>query len=603
MRAVRVVPVALLLIGLLAPLALPGSASGSRVRPGGTRRAPVGPPLVSRGGGSRTVGAATGADGSSSAPASGGDPLVQNGLGSPLCADAGALSAASRQDCADSGFGAAAAPTGDYALDVHIDAGALGVTSATLEQDYLIGPIWMGLVWVAHAVVVALEWCFTLDLLDGPALVAVERSLRGTQRSFTQPWLVLALALASLAAAYDGLVRRRVAQTLGQAALMLAMMAGGLWVIADPAGTVGVLGRWADAAGAGTAATVVRGTPSGARRTLADGMGDVFAGVVGAPWCYMEFGEVRWCSEPVRSDPRLQAAALALAAAAEASGDCAKGGAGILSSSGFLGGLRMLGGAGLFGGGTDESEAVCEALAGESPAQLAQSARLLRSARSNGELFLALPANGAARNSIDDRASLLRALCDSDDATSCHGATAAEAEFRTQNGTSARLGGLLLIALGALGALLLLGYIALHLLGAELMALLYLLLAPIAVLAPALGDGGRGAFRVWAERLVGAVVAKLLFAFLLGVVLLLTQLLLGLQGFGWWTRWLLASAMWWGAFLRRHRLLGRLPGEGSRLGGGWGLRTAGGAALAEALRGAAARGVGGRGGVAGGGGG
>jgi hypothetical protein len=46
----------------------------------------------------------------------------------------------------------------------------------------------------------------------------------------------------------------------------------------------------------------------------------------------------------------------------------------------------------------------------------------------------------------------------------------------------------------------------------------------------------------------------------LGVVLLLTRSVLGLGALGWWTRWLLASALWWGAFLQRHRLLGLVQG-------------------------------------------
>ena len=77
--------------------------------------------------------------------------------------------------------------------------------------------------------------------------------------------------------------------------------------------------------------------------------------------------------------------------------------------------------------------------------------------------------------------------------------------------------------------LLLLGFIALRLLAAALFSLLYLLLAPAAVLAPAFGEGGRAVFRKWAAQLLGAVVSKLLFSFLLGVVLAIVTLLSGLQ--------------------------------------------------------------------------
>jgi hypothetical protein len=508
--------------------------------PSRTPRAPSGPPLVAGAAGAElpgagSAGALAAADASSSAASSGGDPLVGNGLGSPLCgAGAGELSAQSWRNCRTSGFEAAGAPTGDYALDVHIDTGPLGFTVATLEQDYLIAPVWMGLVWVVHTLVVAIEWGFTLDLLGGSAMAAVGRTLRSAQTSFTRPLLACALALAAIGAAYNGLVRRRVAETLGQAALTLAMIAGGLWVMADPAGTVGALGRWIDAASTGTFGALVEGSPARAQRTLADSMGGLFAGAVGDPWCYLEFGAVRWCDEPALRDRSLRAAALRIASAAQ------PGGCGIGASD----------------------PAACQALEGEQPAGRVQSAKLLRAARTNGDLFLALPANQAARNSINDSASLLRALCGgSTDATGCRGATAAQAEFRTQSGTAPRIGGLLLIALGALGMLLLFGYIALHLLGSELLSLLYLLLAPLAVLAPALGDGGRAAFANWAQRIAGAVASKLLFSFLLGSVLLLTHTLLTLYALGWWTRWLLVSATWWGAYLQRRRLVGFVRGE------------------------------------------
>jgi hypothetical protein len=528
--------VSILAVALAVSLVLPAPPAAARAAP----HAPSGPPLTlptsSSGEAGEVQGAVSGADASASAAASGGDPLVENGLGSPLCGEAGELSAAARRNCATSGFEAAGAPTGDYALDVHIDTGPLSVTldGEALFEDYAIEPVWMGLVWVVHALVVALEWCFTLDLLDSSAMAGLERSLRQTQAAFTGPWLVLALALASLAAAYNGLVRRRVAETLGQAALMFAMMAGGLWVIADPAGTVGALGRWVDEASAGTLGAVVQGTPADAPQTLAQSLGGLFAGVVGAPWCYLEFGSVSWCEEPARLQPRLRDAGLAIAAIAQ----------------------------GAHCGGGEAPQPLCRLLAGEQPRALAQSETLLRAARTNGELFLALPANGPARNSIEDNGSLLWVLCGGGEgASGCRGPTAVEAEFRTQSGTDARVGGLLLIAIGALGMILLFGFIALHLLGAEILSLLYLLLAPAAVIAPALGDGGRAAFGAWASRLLGAVCSKLVFSFLLGVVLLLTRTLLGLDALGWWTRWLLLDVLWWGAYRQRSRVLAAIQGE------------------------------------------
>ena len=446
---------------------------------------------------------------------------MSNGLGSPLChpGTEAELPPAAARNCRISGFDATQAPTGDYAFDVHINTGVLGANGATLEQDYLISPVWMALVWMVHALIVALEWAYTLDLLESPAMSSVAGGLRGAQATFTQPWLVTALAVAGVLALYNGLVRRRVAETLGQVLLMGAMMAGGLWVIVNPMGTVGALGQWANQASLGTLAAVTTGTPAAPNRTLSESMQGVFEGVIGAPWCYMEFGDVRWCKAPVGSGSPLQTAARQIAA-------------------------------------------------GDGGAIGSQSAELLRDAHTNGELFLALGANGQPRNGIHPygllgiQEGLFNVLCGGE-SEPCHGPTASEAEFRTASGTQARLGGVFLIAIGALGMILLLGFIALHLLGAAIMSLLYLLLAPAAVIAPALGDGGRAAFRGWASRLLGAVMAKLIYSLLLGVVLLTGRILMDVPALGWWTKWLLMSVLWWGAFRHRHQVLGFAHGTGA----------------------------------------
>jgi hypothetical protein len=352
------------------------------------------------------------------------------------------------------------------------------------------------------------------------------------------------LAVASILALYNGLIRRRVVETIGEALLVFAMTAGGMWVALDPAGTVGALGRWANAASLGTLAVTAQGTPTGPGRALAASMAGVFAAAIEAPWCYLEFGDVGWCRDPSRVDARLHSAALQIAGRELALVGC-KAGADPLSA--------------------------CVASGSDGAKALEHSAALLRGAQSNGAIFLALPADGPARNSINEQGSLLRVMCRSSEATSCRGPMAAQAEFRTNGGTWKRVSGLLLIVAGVIGLLLLVGFIGLRLLGAAIFSLLLLLLAPAVVLAPALGDSGRMVFRRWAGQLLGAVVSKLVYSFLLGAVLAVIAILAELEALGWWTQWLLMSAFWWGAYLRRHQVLeltggrlGRERGRGSR---------------------------------------
>ena len=502
----------------------------SGAQPASGARAPVSPPLSAGDGGGVDARAEEGASGAAQAEA---DPLVSNGLGSPSCTSglSRELSAAARRDCKTAGFVAAPAPTGDYGIDVHINTGVLGLGAGgglSLVQDLVITPLWMALVWAVHAVVVMLEWCFTIDLLDSSAAAGLGGGLRQMQATITEPWLPIALAVASVLAAYHGLVRRRVAQTVGEALLMGAMMAAGIWMIANPAGTVGALGAWANSASLGTLAAAASGTPSSPGRTLATGLGALFATAVEMPWCYLEFGNVSWCREPSRLDPSLHKAAAAIAAKELRQAGCKPDSAALADC-------------------TPVDRAQAQALE--------RSAELLRDARSNGAIFLALPANGPARNSINEEGSLLRTLCQTSEATDCRGPTAAQAEFRTNGGTWPRFGGLLLIGGGLLGMLALLGFVVMRLLAAAIFSLLYLLVTPAMVLAPAFGASGRALFRRWLARLLGAVVSKLVFSLLLGVVLAVFTLLSKLMALGWWTQWLLISTFWWGAYLRRHEAL------------------------------------------------
>jgi len=467
------------------------------------------------------------------------DPLVSNGLSSPLCdggLGAGELSSAARRNCETSGFVAAAAPTGNYGLDVHIETGFLGLSGGTFliaVQDFAIAPIWTALVWCVHALLAMLEWAFTIDLLDSPSAGGLGRALQAAQAGLTVPWLALALAVAAVLAVYNGLFRRRVAQTVGQTLVMGAMMAGGLWLIADPTASLGAAGGWASQAGLGTLAVVADGHASQPGRTLADSMNGVFAASIEGPWCYLEFGDVEWCRDPARLEASLHSAARAIAARE-------------LQRIGCSGGAGSLG--------------PCVESSGPQARSVRATAQLLREADTNGAIFLALPPNGPARNAISEQGSLLSAICRSSEATSCEGPAAAQAEFRTDSGTWPRAAGLLMIIAGVLGMLLLLGFIGVRILGASLLSLLYLLLAPGIVLAPAFGEAGRALFRRWAVRLLAAVVSKLVFSFLLGVVLATGTILLDLGALGWWTQWLLLSAFWWTAYLNRHQALGAAHG-------------------------------------------
>jgi hypothetical protein len=470
-------------------------------------------------------------------------PLAANGFASPSCtaqALTAQLSNAERTDCAVSGVDVAPVPLSNYAIDINIPSGldaSFGEDLYTVVQDLLVTPVWTALVWLIHVVLVALEWCYAIDLLAPATLARVSSSLGVAERVFTDPWLGLVLAVAAVGFAWQGLVRRRVLDTAGRAALLAVMVCAGLWIIADPVGTVGAVGNLADRAALSTVAASATGNPSQPVSTVDGAFAEVFDTAISGPWCYLEFGDVDWCRQPTELDPRLRATATSLEQELRAEASCHGPAPGLVQCAP--------------GGSTLQS-------------QLSGAATALANARTNGELFLAVPPAALARTALSGQTTtptLYGTLCGSNDPTACTASTAPQAEFRTASGTWPRVGGLLLIVAGTLGMLLLFGFIALRLLGAALATLLYLLLAPLAVLAPALGDGGRDAFRLWLTRLVGAALAKLVYSVALGVALLVVSLLSSLSGLGWWTQWLLISVFWWTAFEQRHRLLGLVMHE------------------------------------------
>ena len=238
-----------------------------------------------------------------------GSPLAGNGFGSPSCSSAvltSQLSDAQRTNCAVSGVDVAPVPLSNYAVDVNIPSGLDASVTEDLDtvvQDLLVTPVWTALVWLIHVVLVALEWCYAIDLLAPSTLARVSSSLGVAQRIFTDPWLGLALAVAAVGFTWQGLVRRRVLDTLGQAALLVVMVCAGLWIIADPVGTVGAVGNLADQAALTTVAASATGNPDQPVSSVDGAFASVFDAAISGPWCYLEFGDVEWCQAPAALDP------------------------------------------------------------------------------------------------------------------------------------------------------------------------------------------------------------------------------------------------------------------------------------------------------------
>jgi hypothetical protein len=164
------------------------------------------------------------------------------------------------------------------------------------------------------------------------------------------------------------------------------------------------------------------------------------------------------------------------------------------------------------------------------------------------DLFLAFEPNG--EDDVDQRNEIYEKWKDKDGDR-----LQAVVRIQKEPSTGPRLALLAVIAIGQLGMVFLLGWLAMRLLGYGGLALALLLAAPVMLLAPALGDSGRGAFIAWAKRLAGALVAKAVYAVLLAVVLLSTGALAEIDSLGWIAVWLLQAVVWWTLFLQRDEII------------------------------------------------
>jgi len=432
------------------------------------------------------------------------DPSRDLGANSPSCSSA--LGAVERRNCRGSGSVAHRYPLSSYGFDVRVGFSVTDMTDSFLGAlQNVAALIWMGLVFTLKAVLLLLEWAFSLDL-TAKAMPDARRTLAQLhERALGEPWLLAALSVTGLWGIWRGLVQRQTTQTLAGLAATVALMIGGLIVISQPQATVGEAARLSNDAGI-TVLAASRGLDvAQPRRALAAALADVFDAVVRDPWCALEFGSVTWCNTPTHPDTTTTNGDLWLAYPAQSK----------QRSSLF----KLL-----KGEQPDTGDGLLDKLPVPEPAR--------------GVL-------GLGGNDAKLPAEVQRLAAKAPE----------RAQLQQAGGTFPRFALLLVIAIGVLGAAALLGYIGVRLLLASALTLLLLLLAPAMLLAPAFGDSGRATFLAWARRLIGAIAAKLIYALFLAVVLAAAHTFTRL-GIGWFGTWLVLAAFWWGVLLKRHEIIG-----------------------------------------------
>jgi type II secretory pathway pseudopilin PulG len=202
-------------------------------------------------------------------------------------------------------------PLSAYTLDYHVDgpsAGFGGISTGDVPQmisQWLTSQIWAVLVWILKLVIDLFAWAFTLDLINGQhgALTPVGDAVRGIyQGVFGNTWVVAAITLAGIVAIWTGLAQRRYSETFASLAVSVACVVIALTLIFDPVGTIGLAAHWSrDMSGSFLAATNQGDVtdPASAKRQVSD---HLWTTLVYRPWVVLEFGGLKHCVDTDRHD-------------------------------------------------------------------------------------------------------------------------------------------------------------------------------------------------------------------------------------------------------------------------------------------------------------
>jgi hypothetical protein len=440
-------------------------------------------------------------------------------LRSPLCDPVRrlALPAAQQRSCARTGSPLSGVPTGNYAFDINWDPPITHPADVAVKALYsLLNMLWLALLFCLRGVLTLLDWAFSLNPFEllrpggGSSMSGLQRALGRLFSVIDAGFLTAVIAGVGLWGLWTGIVRRRTAQTLGGLALSVLMLAGAIAVVLAPDKTAGMAARLSDQTAMGLLAAPSQGLNAPPTASYADAMHGLFDDVVRAPWCALDFKTQRFCTEPIDRGAQREA---------------------LVARDGNKG-------------------------------QVAPLTRVPRS-----ELWLSFAPDSAPRKALyvhyggkdAGKIGVLGLNVLNTGIGDRTGTNPDEVAIQGSSGGLTRLPLLLLIAVGVLGALLVLVWIVLRLLAQATLGFVLLLLTPIALLFVGLGEAGRTAFTRWALALLGAIVSKVIYAALLGVVVLAAHLLAQSADAGnWMLAWLLQAGFWWSVYLKRTELIGLL---------------------------------------------
>jgi hypothetical protein len=451
-------------------------------------------------------------------------------------------------------------PLGNYALDQHFDAVEASLTGGVdvsgvppMIAHFLANTLWQLTAFLANALITLFTFAFSLDLVRGSeatggagALEPVGAAIRSIYSDvFGAPWLAVAIAVVGLWAIWRALVQRRYTETAGALGVSLVYLIIALAFVTQPERTIGQASRWTNEMSAAFLSLSDRGTISGedeAKQAAAD---QLFSVLIYDPWAVLQFGGLEHCARdgtgsedsdpvsvrvrPLSQDPSEDARlSRRLQGGTQVQAD---GKACINNRNKYAPHFLR------FSPGSDERNAEYEALNSGDASDLPDA----DPSKQSGDYPLGI-ADKPATDAIE------------------------------KGGQYQRLLMALVVFAGELGAFLLLGALSIGVILAQVLLLLLLAFAPVALVIGVIPGRGHDFFRGWLTRLAAFLLRKAAYSLILAVLLAVAAALAdATSNLGWLLSFGLQAVFFWAVFLYRHQLTDRLlaatTGTGHRLEG------------------------------------
>ncbi len=452
------------------------------------------------------------------------DPISGLGIRNPVCDQLAQIrSHTTRLACEADGTPESNYPTSNYGFDLFVSTGFTHPIGDVTWAFVMLGlnNIWLGLLFVLKQVFALLGLAFGLNPFgEGQTMSQISATVGRLYERITDPWLSTLIVCGGIWFVYKGLLKRELAAGVAGTVAAVAMLVVGLWVVNQPRASVGAMASLSDEVALGTISAPQSGSLARPAGAYAEAMSNTWTRLVEVPFAGLDFSDVKWALGPPPAE--------AVQKADEKFCD-------------DYGALALL--AVLSNLGSAEAKEACANFAAK---RYGRPKRVI-------DLYLRSSPGSPARQALWDY---------------FNGSSAYKAKVAAQGGGGviSRLSLLALFALGLLGAILLLAWLAIRLFTQAAIAFVLLLAAPFALFFPMLGDAGRRAFKTWGLTLLGAIVAKVIYAAFLSIVLLGIAVLGRANGpAGSATGFLLSCAFAWSVLLKRAELISWISiGEAER---------------------------------------